>query len=145
MFTVISIKVQISSPLKGIVCLTLSRTMYQAEKKQEPPPKKKPYRQTKQNKNKNTTLVLPKSSLKLISSKCDSFWLTTSLLCLMNEFFNKQSAFLWVPTCPPSRRLVLLFVRSRLHTRLHKKNEMQLVRSFELMFRYIEWWCPFTK
>ena len=41
---------------------------------------------------------LPKSSLKLISSICASFWLTIYLLCLVDVFFNRQSAFLSVPT-----------------------------------------------
>ena len=39
-----------------------------------------------------------KGSLKLIPSKYWSFWLTTYLLCVMGVFFNRQSAFLWVPT-----------------------------------------------
>ena len=41
---------------------------------------------------------LPKSSLKLISSTCSSFLLTTYLLCLVDAFFNRQSAYLWVQT-----------------------------------------------
>jgi hypothetical protein len=47
-----------------------------------------------------------KNSLKLISSTCSSFWLTTYLLSLVDVFFNSQSAYLWVqsmlffsPTC----------------------------------------------
>jgi hypothetical protein len=40
---------------------------------------------------------VPKRFLKLISSKCASFRLTTSLLCLMDVFSNTHSAFLWVP------------------------------------------------
>ena len=50
---------------------------------------------------KKTPLILPKSSLKLIS-KCSSFWLTTYLLCLVDMFLNRQSAYLWV-------QIVLLF------------------------------------
>ena len=46
----------------------------------------------------NTTLILPKSFLKLISSTCSSFWLTTYLLCLVDAFFNRQSKYLWVQT-----------------------------------------------
>ena len=45
-----------------------------------------------------TAPILPKSSLKLISSKCSSFWLTTYLLCLVDVFFNRQSAYTWVQT-----------------------------------------------
>jgi len=40
----------------------------------------------------------PKSSLKLISSTCSSFWLTTYLLYLVDVFFNRQSPYLWVQT-----------------------------------------------
>jgi hypothetical protein len=43
--------------------------------------------------NKNT-LILPTNSLKLISSTCSSFWLTTYLLSLVDVFFNRQSAYL---------------------------------------------------
>ena len=43
---------------------------------------------------KKTTLILPTNSLKLISSTCSSFWLTTYLLSLVDVFFNRQSAYL---------------------------------------------------
>jgi hypothetical protein len=33
-------------------------------------------------------------------STCSSFWLTTYLLCLVDVFFNRQSAYLWVHTVP---------------------------------------------
>ena len=46
----------------------------------------------------NNFSILPKSSLKLISSTCSSFWLKTYLLCLVDVFFNRQSAYLWVQT-----------------------------------------------
>ena len=49
-------------------------------------------------KKKKNTLILPKSSLKLILSNCLSFWLTTYLLCLLDLFFNRQSAYLWIHT-----------------------------------------------
>ena len=55
---------------------------------------------------KKNTLILPKSSLKLISSTCSSFLLLTTYLSLVDVFFNRQSAYLWVqavllfsPTC----------------------------------------------
>ena len=58
---------------------------------------------------KKTTLILSKSSLKLISSTCSSFfWLS-----LVDVFFNRQLAYLWVQT------MILyspLFVWGRLHT-----------------------------
>jgi hypothetical protein len=47
---------------------------------------------------KKNTLILPISSLKLISSTCSSFWLTTYLLSLVDVFFNRLSAYLWVQT-----------------------------------------------
>ena len=43
---------------------------------------------------KNTTLNLPKISLKLISSKYSSIWLTTYLLCLVDVNINRQSAYM---------------------------------------------------
>jgi len=51
---------------------------------------------------KKPTLILPKSSLKLISSTCSCLvWLTTYLLCLVDVFFNKwvQTVLLFSPTC----------------------------------------------
>ena len=65
--------------------------------------KKKIHKQTNNQKQKNT-LILPKISLKLTST-CSSFLLTTYLLCLVDMFFNRQSAYirLWVQT-------VLLFL-----------------------------------
>jgi hypothetical protein len=47
-------------------------------------------------------LILPKSYLKLVSSTCSCFWLTTYLLCLVDVLFNKQSAYPWI-------QIVLLF------------------------------------
>ena len=44
------------------------------------------------------TLILPKSSLKLISSKCSSFLLTIYLLLLV-DVFSRQSAFLGALSC----------------------------------------------
>jgi hypothetical protein len=53
-----------------------------------------------------TTLILPQCFLKRTSSACSSFGFTIYLICLVNEFFNRQSAYLWVltvllfsPTC----------------------------------------------
>jgi hypothetical protein len=47
---------------------------------------------------KKSFLILLISSLKLISSNCLSFRLTTHLLCLVDVFFNRESAYLWVQT-----------------------------------------------
>ena len=46
----------------------------------------------------NITLILPKHSLKLISSTCSSFWLTTYLLSLVIDCFQQTDAYLWVQT-----------------------------------------------
>ena len=62
-----------------------------------------------------TTLIQSKSSLKLISSKCSSFWLTTYLLRLVDVFFNRQPVSLWVQTVL-FFALLPLFVWGRLHT-----------------------------
>jgi hypothetical protein len=64
---------------------------------------------------KKKALILPKSSQKLISSTWSSFWLTTYLLCLVDVFFNRESAYLWVQTVllySPT-----LFVWGRLHAK----------------------------
>jgi hypothetical protein len=60
------------------------------------------------------TMIPPKNSLKLISSKFSRFWLTTNLLGV----FHSQSEFLCASTVLPFRQLVPLFVRRR-----HKKNQ----------------------
>jgi hypothetical protein len=67
---------------------------------------------------KKTTLILPKSSLRLISSTCSSFWLTTYmyLFCLVDVFFNRQSAYLCVQTVFIFSPTCSFFVWSRLHT-----------------------------
>jgi hypothetical protein len=46
----------------------------------------------------------------------DFFLLTTYLLSLVDVFFNRQSAYLWVQTVIPFSRLVPLFERGRFHT-----------------------------
>jgi hypothetical protein len=81
---------------------------------------------------KTNTLILPKSSLQLISSKCLTFWLTTYLLCMTGVFSNRQSAYICVltvipfsPTCSAP-----LFVL--------RKNEKKLTRSFNFTLRYID-------
>jgi hypothetical protein len=55
-------------------------------------------------------LILPISSLKLKSSTCSSFWLTTCLLSLVGVFFNRQSAYLChgYKLCSTCRQLVPL-------------------------------------
>ena len=83
-------------------------------------------------------MILPKTSLKLISSKCSSFWLTwTYFLCLVDMFFNRQSAYLWVQNVfifSPT-----LFVWGRLHTEAsQEKRKVKLARSFIFTSHYID-------
>ena len=60
--------------------------------------------------------ILPKRSLKLISSNCSRFWLMPYLLCLVDVFFDRQSAYLWLqivlffsPTCSFIRTKQILY------------------------------------
>ena len=75
------------------------------------------------------TLILPKSSLKLISSTCSSFWLTTYLLCLVDVFFNRQSAYIWLQT-------VLLF--SLICSFIRMRQTSYRGWSFKFTFHYID-------
>jgi hypothetical protein len=85
----------------------------------------------------STTLILPKDSLKLISSTCSSFWLTTYLLWLVDVFFNRQSAYLWVQTAVLAD-LFLYSYEADFIQGLLKKNEKKLTRSFNFTFRCID-------
>ena len=87
-------------------------------------------------KNKNT-LILPRSSLKLISWTCLSFWLKTYLLCLVDMCFNRQSAYEYF-LCSSSRWLAPLFVWGRLHTVTSEEKGKEASRSFNFTFRYID-------
>ena len=71
-----------------------------------------------------TSLILPKSSLKLISSTCSILWLTAYLLCLMDLFFNRMSAYEY-KLCSSSCRLIPLFVWGRLHTRASQEKRKE--------------------
>ena len=67
-----------------------------------------------------------------------SFWLTTYVLSLVDVFFNRQLAYLWVQTAPLLADLFLYlyeadFIQGRL-----KKNEKKLAWSFNFTFRYID-------
>ena len=64
-----------------------------------------------------------KISLKLISSTWSSFWLTTYLFSLVDVFFNRQSAYIWMqtvllfsPTCS--------FIRMRVSQEQRKETNM---------------------
>ena len=66
------------------------------------------------------------------------FWLTTYLLSLVDVFFNKQFAYLWV-------QAVLLFsptgsfirMRQASYRGFSRKSKKKLTRSFNFTFRYI--------
>ena len=68
------------------------------------------------------------------------FWLTTYLLSLVDVFFNKESAYLWVqtmllfsPICSFYSHEAVVIIEGFL-----KKNEKKLARSFNFTFRYID-------
>ena len=78
------------------------------------------------------TLNLLKSYLKLISSTCSCFWLTTYLLSLVYILFSRQSVCIWVQT-------VLLFSPTFSFIRMRQNSyEKNLTRSFNFTFRYID-------
>jgi hypothetical protein len=82
------------------------------------------------------TLILPKGSLKLISSTYSSLWLTTYLLSLVDVFFNRH--FYGYNLCFSSHRLVPLIFEGDFTQGLLKKNEKKLTRSVDFSFRYID-------
>ena len=77
-------------------------------------------------------LILPKSSLKQISSTCSSFLLTTYSLCLVDSRHTYGCKLFSL-----SRRLAPFFLWGRLQGLL-KKNEKELAWSFNFTFRYID-------
>ena len=83
-------------------------------------------------KKKKNTLILPKSSLNLVSSTCSSFdWqLTCSVwwTCFQQNMGTN---------CSSSRRLVPLFIWGRLHTGASQEKQKKLPQSFNFTFRYI--------
>jgi hypothetical protein len=74
-------------------------------------------------KKKKNTLILPKSSLKLISSTCSRFWLTTYLLCFSTDSRHTYGCKLR----SSSRRRVPLFVWDRLRTFYGRHHDLFLV------------------
>ena len=88
---------------------------------------------------KKTTLILPKSSLKLISLKCSSFLLTTYLLCLVDVFFKRepaclliQTVLLFFPTCS------LIRTRKTSYQGFSRKTKKKPARTFNFRFHYID-------
>jgi hypothetical protein len=88
---------------------------------------------------KNNTLILPKSSEKLISSiyKCTRVWLTTYLLCFMDVFFNTVVIHMGT-NCTPLLTDLFLYSETDLIQGLLKKNEKKLAWHLNFMFRYID-------
>jgi hypothetical protein len=79
--------------------------------------------------------MLPKSSLKLISSTCSSIWLSTYLICLVDVFFNRQSALPMGAICAPLLTDLFLYSYEPDFIQvLLKKNEKMLTRSFNFTF-----------
>ena len=71
---------------------------------------------------------LLKSLLKMMSSKCSSFWLT--ILCLVDMFFNKLSVFYGYELCPSSRWLVPLLIWGRLQTGASQEKRKEAIPIF---------------
>jgi hypothetical protein len=86
---------------------------------------------------KQILLILPSSSLKLISPKYFSFWLTIYLLCLVGVFFNRQSVFLWVLFVLHISLISCLF-RSRRHTGASDEERKEASPIVNFPFRYID-------
>ena len=86
-------------------------------------------------------LILPKSSLKLISSNMLEV-LIGNILYIWYVWWtylstNSRHTYGW-KLCSCSCRLVPLFKWDRLHTRASREKEKKLARSFNFTFRYID-------
>ena len=81
-----------------------------------------------------TILILPKSSLKLISSICSSFWLTRYLLCLVDVFFRTVITSMGTNCAPLLADLFLYSYEADFIQGLRKKNQKKLARSFNFTF-----------
>ena len=64
--------------------------------------------------------------------------MTTYLLCLVDVFFNRQSALPIGSSCALLADLFLYLYEADFIQGLLKKNEKKLDRSFNFMFRYID-------
>ena len=82
-----------------------------------------------------TTLILRKSSLKLISSICSSFWLTRYLLCLVDVFFKTVIISMGTNCAPLLADLFLYSYEADFIQGLRKKNQKELVRSFNFTLK----------
>ena len=57
---------------------------------------------------------------------------------LVDVFFNRRSAYLWVQTAPLLADLFLYSYEADFIQELFKENEMKLAQSFNFTFRYID-------
>ena len=80
---------------------------------------------------KKTLLILPKSSLKLISSTCSSFWLKSYLISLIDVFCHQTVGIPMGIKCS-------FLVWGRLHTGTSKNKQNKLARCFIFTFLYID-------
>ena len=68
----------------------------------------------------------------------NSYTNSTYLLSLMDVFFNRQSAYLWVQNAPLLADLFRYSYEADVIPGLLKKNEKKLARSFNFTFQYID-------
>ena len=93
---------------------------------------------------KKNTLILPKTTLKLISSTCSRFCLTAYFVMLNWCLFQQTVGITMGTNCAPI--LADLFTYSSeadFIQRFHKTNRENIARSVNFTFRYR--WCPFTR
>ena len=83
----------------------------------------------KKKKKKKIHLILPICSLKMID-----------LLCFVDAFFNRQSAYIWVDSnCAPLFADLFLYLHKTYFThRFLKKNEKKLAQSFNFTIHHID-------
>ena len=76
---------------------------------------------------------------KFSETTCSSFWWTTYLLSLVDVFFNRQSAWLWVqPVLLFSPTCYFFSYEAVIIQELLQKNEKKRNRSFNFKFHYID-------
>jgi hypothetical protein len=85
----------------------------------------------------NATLIEVKSSLKLPSSECSSFLLTTSLLCSVDIFFNRQSHSHGYDMSS-SHGFTSLIMEIRFHTRFFQDKQNETSSLFQFTFCFID-------
>ena len=83
-------------------------------------------------------VILPNISLKPISSKCSSFWLTPYLLCLVDGVFHQKVGISVGTNCAPLLVDLFLYSYEVYLKDFCQEKQNKLVRSFNFMFRYID-------